>query len=67
MPVQGNFYKYLKVDKARGMLRVLAGCVADTNKTFHGVSRHLSCHTHVFIYVHACHFPPHHVNLFMLL
>lgn len=45
MPIQGNFYKYLNVDNARGMERVLAGCVADTKKPFHGVSRHLPCPT----------------------
>lgn len=32
MPIHGNFYKYLKVDKARGMERVLASYIADTKK-----------------------------------
>lgn len=34
MPMQGNFYKYLKVDKARGRDRVIAGCVVTLTKPF---------------------------------
>lgn len=67
MPIQGNFYKYPKVDKARGMDIVLAGCVAGTKKTFCGVNKHVMLLHHVLIYAHACNFPFQHVNLFMLL